>query len=393
MFVRWLLILLCWSVASLGSVGVAMASDNFPGTTISGTSGAISGNTATPLATSQAGEPATFGGGGLNTFWYSWTAPASGSVTFETCGATQTTFDTTLQSFSGSAVGALTILASNDDTTGCATVPNANYGSRNIFNVTLGTVYRIQVDGYASATGTFRLSWSLSAFNISKAVSAASISAPGTLTYTISVANAGATTLNGLTLTDTLLLGASARTLNTGPTYTSGDSNGNGQINVGETFVYTATYVVPQSDIDGTGNYANTATMDTAQTDAYTSAAATTTVIRTPSITISKSWAFALPAHDLNGNGVVDRNDTITYYYAVANNGTVSISGIAVADVHLGSGIPPTPANETLFIDVAPLLDSTDATANNGQWSTLRPGDTVRFRGTYVITQTDIDNQ
>ncbi len=384
--------LVCVTVSFAGASGV-VASDNFPGTSISGTSGTITGNTNSPLATGQAGEPTTYGGGNLNTFWYTWTAPASGSVTFETCGLTQTSFDTTLQSFTGSAVGALTTLASNDDTVGCPVAVNPDYGSRNIFTVTSGTVYRIQVDGYNNATGTFRLAWSLSAFTISKTVSAASISAPGTLTYTIRVANAGAVALNGLTLTDTLLLGANPRTLTSGPTFSSGDTNANGQIDVGETFVYTASYAVPQSDIDGTGNFANTATMDTAQTDAYTSAAATTTVTRTPSISIVKSWAFALPGHDVNGNGIVDRNDTITYYYRVANTGTVTITGIAVSDVHSGAGVPPTPANESLFIDVAPLLDSTDATANNGQWTTLRPGDTVRFSGTYLVTKTDINNQ
>ena len=269
MFVRWLLVLVLWGVATFLGAGLASASDNFPGTSISGTSGNITGNTLTPLATGQTGEPTTIGGGSLNTFWYSWTAPANGSVTFETCGLTQTTFDTTLQSFTGAAVNALTMLASNDDTTGCPVTINPNYGSRNTFNVSSGTVYRIQVDGYASATGTFRLSWSLAAFNINKTVSAATISAPGTLTYTITVANAGATSLNGLALTDNLLLGAAARTLTSGPTLTSGDTNSNGQIDVGETFNYTATYVVPQSDIDGTGNFSNTATMDTTQTDAF----------------------------------------------------------------------------------------------------------------------------
>ena len=161
MFVRWLLVLVCWTAVNIGGSWEALASDNFPGTTISGTSGSITGNTTTPLASGQAGEPVTFGGGNLNTFWYSWTAPATGSVTFETCGVTQTTFDTTLQSFTGSAVNALTTLASNDDTTGCPVVVNPNYGSRNIFNVTSGIIYRIQVDGYGNATGTFRLSWSL----------------------------------------------------------------------------------------------------------------------------------------------------------------------------------------------------------------------------------------
>ena len=207
------------------------------------------------------------------------------------------------------------------------------------------------------------------------------------------MANTGYIPLTGLAITDSLLLGASARTLTSGPTLSSGDTNSNGQIDTTETWNYAATYAVPQSDIDRTGNFANIATFDTAQTLPATSNTAATTVTCTPLLAIAKSWAFNSPGGDVIGNGKVDRNDTLRYSYAVTNTGNVTTASVAVTDVHLGLGTPPEPLGETITTDAAPVLDSTDATANNGIWTSLRPGDTVTFRGNYLVTQADIDHQ
>lgn len=127
---------------------VVYAGNNFPGTTISGSSGSLTASNTT--ATSELSEPTTYGGGSVNSMWYSWTAPSSGTLTVQTCGGS-TNFDTTLQTYSGSAVGSLSQLASNDD--------DCSVQSTNSLSVTSGTTYRIQVDGYGSDTGTFTLSW------------------------------------------------------------------------------------------------------------------------------------------------------------------------------------------------------------------------------------------
>ena len=135
----------------------ARAADAFPGNVISGMSGSFSdANTA---ATAEAGEPTTFGGGVLNTNWYNWTAPASGTVTFQTCSTTLTNFDTTLKAYSGTTFAGLTTLAANDDA--CAnTTPNA-FASLIGFPVVAGTNYKIQVDGYGNGTGNYLLSYNL----------------------------------------------------------------------------------------------------------------------------------------------------------------------------------------------------------------------------------------
>ena len=80
----------------------------------------------------------------------------------------------------------------------------------------------------------------------------------------------------------------------------------------------------------------------------------------------------------------------MTYTYRVTNSGNQTITGVSLSDAHNGSGPAPAPGGETLFDDVLPLADSTDA-SNNSTWDTLAPGDTVEFTATYTVTQQDVD--
>ena len=95
--------------------------------------------------------------------WYSWTAPSNGIFVVQTCGSTVTSFDTVLGLFTGAAVNALTQVAANDDTTNCSVATQVSYGSSITQTVTSGTTYRVQVDGYGSATGTFNLQYAFTA--------------------------------------------------------------------------------------------------------------------------------------------------------------------------------------------------------------------------------------
>jgi uncharacterized repeat protein (TIGR01451 family) len=472
-------------LAFCGAVTAAHTNNTFPGTVLSGTSGSITGTTVG--ATGETGEPASFGGGTLNTIWYSWTAPASGVFTIGTCNITSevvTNFDTTLFTYTGAAVNALTVVTSNDDTTLCNSTVNANYASTNSFTATSGTTYRFQVDGYGSATGPYTLRWGLAALTVAttdntaaeatpatntaaftvrpasppaggtsivvtigtspqctfapstltfttdnftapQAVTAtatddlvvegthscspASITASGgtyvsvsgtppvltvldndiaaftiakiqsagsspvtaagqTLTYQITVANTGNVPLTGNSFSDVFQLGGSARSLTTGPTL-SGDGAPVGTVNVGETWTYTATYIVPQSDINGSGDFTNQATFDTAETLPSSSAVVTTNVTRVPALSLNKTFVFTL---DSNGNNKADVGDVITYTYAVANTGNVTINGVSIADVHNGYGS---------------LSAITPASV-----ATLAPGAGTTFTSTYTAVQGDIDN-
>jgi large repetitive protein len=89
----------------------------------------------------------------------------------------------------------------------------------------------------------------------------------------------------------------------------------------------------------------------------------------------------------------------ITYSYVVTNTGNRSLTNINLTDVANGSGPDPVPLGETLT-DVPPLNNpfdppnnSTDATANDGIWSKLQPGDSITFTATYTVTQADVDNR
>lgn len=114
---------------------------------LQGESGSVRGTTAE--ATREVGEPAHGEEGGAGrTVWYRWTAPASVSVLFETCGATS--FDTLLAAYVGSHVAALSRVARDDDS--CETQ------SRIAFAAAAGTTYMLAVDGVDRA-GTFTLSW------------------------------------------------------------------------------------------------------------------------------------------------------------------------------------------------------------------------------------------
>ena len=67
------------------------------------------------------------------------------------------TFDTVLGVYTGSAVNALTLVKSNDDENN----PGGIYTSKVVTHVTGGTTYRIAADGYDGDSGTVKLAWSL----------------------------------------------------------------------------------------------------------------------------------------------------------------------------------------------------------------------------------------
>jgi endonuclease I len=98
-------------------------------------------------ATREAGEPLHANTGSASV-WWRWTASQGGVVTIETTGSD---FDTVLAVYTGTTVGALTRVVSDDDSGGGGT-------SRVTFNAVAGTTYRIAVDGYGSATGNISLS-------------------------------------------------------------------------------------------------------------------------------------------------------------------------------------------------------------------------------------------
>src|SRR6185436_11341887 len=134
-----------------------------------------------------------------------------------------------------------------------------------------------------------------------------------TLNYTITVANTGNTTLTGVTVTDpnadagSILLVADA-------------ASADGELDVGETWTYTAAHTVTQAEIDsnggGDGDIDNTATADSAQTGPDTDDA-TVPVAQAPSLNIVKE---AVPGQIADVAG-----ETLNYTITVANTGNTTL--------------------------------------------------------------------
>jgi hypothetical protein len=125
-----------------------------------GASGSAGGSNA--HGSEEPGEPNHAGNPGGASVWYSWTAPANGTVDISTAGSS---FDTLLAAYAGSAVNALTQVTANDD------LGPAKGPSEIVFNAVAGTTYRLAVDGYLAPgaaspeQGDIVLSWSYTGAN------------------------------------------------------------------------------------------------------------------------------------------------------------------------------------------------------------------------------------
>src|SRR6185436_15013555 len=87
------------------------AHDNFAdGLAVGGSAGSVTRSSVG--ATKEPGEPNHAGNTGGRSVWYYWTAPSSGVAIIDTGGSS---FDTVMGVYNGTGVGALALVASNDD--------------------------------------------------------------------------------------------------------------------------------------------------------------------------------------------------------------------------------------------------------------------------------------
>ncbi|WP_170932486.1 DUF7507 domain-containing protein, partial [Belliella buryatensis] len=184
---------------------------------------------------------------------------------------------------------------------------------------------------------------------ITKTVDFDEIDKPTTLNYTITVTNPGNTPLTGVVVTDPLTNDATPLTL------ASGDTNGDGNLDTDETWVFNASFVVTQAMIDAGADIVNTAFVNTDLTGEE-EASVTTTITQTPGLAITKA---AAPGSSYEAVG-----DEIDYVITVTNTGNVTLSNIAVVD-------PLTGLNQTI--------------------ATLAPNASEVINTTYTVDQDDID--
>ncbi len=146
--------------------------------------------------------------------------------------------------------------------------------------------------------------------------------------YAITVQNTGNMTLTGLQVTDTLdptVVAVVAGGFNVG------DASQDGELDVGETWSFAASYTVTQDDIDNrvsgvpTLNASlskqNTATADTAQT-LPENASASVPIAQAPAVAVTKTADVTT----VNPGGVIN------YTVQVDNTGNMTLTGVAVSD-------------------------------------------------------------
>ena len=199
------------------------------------------------------------------------------------------------------------------------------------------------------------------AIAIVKTADVASVDEDGdVVTYTYVVTNEG-----NVTLTDVTLVDDAATPADNGddfaPDFVGGDDNGNGKLDVGETWTFEAEVEVDQGAIDAGADIVNVATVDSKETGPERDDA-TVTVDQAPSL------AFDKVVKDVDGRGadakVTAAGQVITYVLVAENTGNVTLTNVTIED---------------------PLTGTTELVAE------LAPGAKVEFEATYEVSQDDFD--
>ena len=138
--------------------------------------------------TSETGEPTHAGNAPAKSVWWSFTAPSSGLCTVRTLGSA---FDTVLAVYTGTSVGALKAVTSNDNSS--STVLDSPVS----FSAVKGTIYRIAVDGKSGTSGAIQLSASLGTSVVLVNDNFASATLLTGTSFKVSGSNIGATVQTG----------------------------------------------------------------------------------------------------------------------------------------------------------------------------------------------------
>jgi uncharacterized repeat protein (TIGR01451 family) len=139
-----------------------------------------------------------------------------------------------------------------------------------------------------------------------------------TVTYEFDVTNTGDTPLSGLTVNDNVA-GAG--------TFTGGDTNSNGMLDLGETWIYTKQFTIPSNQTSDITNTVTACGSDSLQLQDCDTDDHTTTVLN-PGIHVVKTGPSSAAA-----------GSTVTYTFTVTNTGNTSLDSIAVNDNIAGAGV------------------------------------------------------
>ena len=220
------------------------------------------------------------------------------------------------------------------------------------------------------------------------------------ITYTITVTNTGNVTLDGVGLLDSFTdANGNPLTLSSGPTFVSADQGSlEGDLLVGETATYTATYTIAQSAVDA-GGVINTVLADgdspsgtnvsddsddpndptdtDPDGDGDPDDPTVTLIPENPILEVTKTATIAD-----DGDGFIGVNDVITYTITVENTGNVTMTGVGIVDTLVDATGNP------LTLTTGPTYVSSSLGSAQG---TLQVGEVATYTATYIITQSDVD--
>lgn len=254
-----------------------------------------------------------------------------------------------------------------------------------------------------SSTETITLQTPTPTFTIAKSIASVSAGAGNDaanpddgdiITYEYLVANTGNVSLDGTTLLindpSPTFNGAAPTNSITGLTLISGDANTNGNIDIGETFLYRATYTLDQIDVDNAAGISDgvTSTISAASIDstgtfgaatfdtANSTLTASTTIAENGSLQLVKLATRDGTNEDDGSVTPYNTGDTVIYRMTVTNNGNVTMASMTVSD--------------TAFDGVGTISAVNCTTSGDATIATLAPGASEVCSATYVIQQGDL---
>jgi uncharacterized repeat protein (TIGR01451 family) len=210
------------------------------------------------------------------------------------------------------------------------------------------------------------------AISIHKTADPTTVTAAGqTVTYTFAIANTGNVTLDNVGVTDAQLAPSLGSSL--GPITCTTGINGSITLAAGATDSCSATYTVTQADMDN-GSITDTGTVRGTPPNSNKPVCATST---------ATVWTTGSPAISIHKTAdpttVTAAGQTVTYTFAIANTGNVTLDNVGVTDAQLAP---------SLGSSLGPI---TCTTGINGS-ITLAAGATDSCSATYTVTQADMDN-
>ena len=206
--------------------------------------------------------------------------------------------------------------------------------------------------------------------------------------YTLSVENMGNVSLTVTGITDVMTReNATATALDAPFALASGDTDSDGKLDVGETWVYTASHTITQADINA-GGFSNTATVNATGPDGAPVSDVSDNGNDGDGNTVDDPTPFPITAApSLKVTKTVETSgnvagDTVSFIITSVNTGNVTLSAITVTDTL-------TRADSTVLTPTSGPVRIASATDNGDNDQEVT--EVLSWRVTYVLTQDDID--